>query len=63
MEIMDQMVSASQSDQTGRGMVQTTLYELIEALNQEVHPEEDWIVADAVMDLFRSGRARFLSLN
>ena len=63
METLDQMVRTSKPDQTERGMVQTTLYELIEALNQEVHPEEDWIVADAVMDLFKSGRARFLSLN
>jgi hypothetical protein len=60
METMDQMVGASKPDQTEGGMVLTTLYELIEVLNQEVHPEEDWIVTDAVMDLFKSGRARFL---
>ena len=63
MELMNQMVSANKPDQKELPIVQTTLYELIGALNQEVQPEEDWIVTDVVLDLFESGQAKFLSLN
>lgn len=41
--------------------VQTTLYELIAAMNEDVLPEEDWVVTDAVLELFESGRVRFLA--
>jgi len=38
----------------------TTLYEVIAALNEQVGPEEDDTVTDAVMHLCRSGRLRLL---
>lgn len=51
--------------QNGRGIIslQTTLYDLIAAINEEIMPEEDWAVTDAVLELFETGRARFLSAN
>jgi len=41
--------------------VRTTLYELIAEINEDILPEEDWVVTDAVLDLFETGRARFLA--
>jgi hypothetical protein len=41
--------------------VETTLYELIAAINEDVLPEEDWVVTDAILELFESGRAKFLT--
>ena len=38
----------------------TTLYELIKAFSEEVGPGEDWLVAEAVLDLLGNGRIRFL---
>lgn len=38
----------------------TTLYELIEALQNEVGPEHDDLIVAIVVDLFRSQRIRFL---
>jgi hypothetical protein len=42
-------------------IIRTTLYDLIEAMNSQVPPEEDALVVAAVVDLFKSGRARFVS--
>jgi hypothetical protein len=42
-------------------IIKTTLYDLIEAINNEVPPEEEALVVAAVIDLFKSGRVRFLS--
>jgi hypothetical protein len=61
METMNQMACKSRPDQASRCPVHTTLYGLIEVLNQEVQPDEDWIVTVAVLDLFESGRAKFMS--
>jgi hypothetical protein len=41
--------------------VKTTLYDLIEAINSEVSPEEEALVIATVMALLKSGRVRFLS--
>ena len=35
-------------------IITTTLYDLIEAINSEVSPEEDALVIATVMDLFKS---------
>ena len=40
-------------------IITTTLYDLIEAINSEVSPEEDALVIATVMAL-QSGRVRFL---
>jgi transposase-like protein len=39
----------------------TTLGELIEAINEEVEPEEDYLVSKAVTHLIAAGRIRFLN--
>ena len=44
------------------GIIKTTLYDLIEAINSEVSPEEDALVIATVMDLLKSGRVRFLDV-
>jgi hypothetical protein len=38
----------------------TSLYELIEAVQKAVGPENDELVVSIVMDLLRSGRIKFL---
>jgi hypothetical protein len=42
-------------------IIKTTLYELIEAISEEVEPAEDQLVTDVVLDLFDSGRIRCLN--
>jgi hypothetical protein len=44
------------------GIIKTTLYDLLEAINSEVSPEEDALVIATVMDLFKSGRVRFIGI-
>jgi hypothetical protein len=41
--------------------IRTTLYDLIEAINAEVEPEEESLVVATVMDLLESGRITFLT--
>jgi hypothetical protein len=40
-------------------IIQTTLYDLIEAVNETVKPNEDRFVTEAVMDLLIAGKAEF----
>ena len=40
--------------------IRTTLYELIEAICEEVPPEEDWVVNEVVLHLLRTGQIRFV---
>jgi hypothetical protein len=37
----------------------TTLYELIEAISDQVQPEEDLLVVEAVLDLIDTGQIKF----
>ena len=39
----------------------TTLRELIEAINEEVPPEKDHLVAQIVLDLLDTGRIKFIN--
>jgi hypothetical protein len=41
--------------------VTTSLYELVEAVQNQVGPEDDELVVATVMHLLRAGRATFLS--
>ncbi|MBL7176826.1 MAG: hypothetical protein ISS66_13470 [Desulfobacteraceae bacterium] len=41
--------------------IQTTLYELIEALNEELEPEEDWLVNAIVLDMLSNWQIRLLN--
>ena len=38
--------------------VKTTLYDLIEAISDQVQPEQDWLVVEAVLDLIDTGRVK-----
>ena len=61
--MMDQTFNAGMQAGAELNSVQTTLYELIAAINADVLPEEDWIVTDAVLELFETGQAKFISAN
>lgn len=39
--------------------IRTTLYELIEAICEEVPPEEDWVVNEVVLHLLKTGQIKF----
>jgi len=39
--------------------IKTTLYELIEAIDEEVEPGEEWLVAKTVLHLLNTGQAIF----
>jgi len=41
-------------------IVQTNLYDLIEAIHDEVELDEDWLVTEIVFDLIDSGNMKFL---
>lgn len=40
--------------------IRTTLYELIEAICEEVPPEEDWVVNEVVLHLLKTGQIKFV---
>ena len=40
-------------------IIQTTFYELIAAINNEVEPEENWLVTEIVLDLIDTGKIKF----
>jgi hypothetical protein len=62
MKIMDQTLIAGMQAGAKLNTVQTTLYELIAAVNEDVLPEEDWMVTSAVLKLFDKGQAKFLAV-
>lgn len=41
--------------------ITTTLYDLFEAIQSEVGPEDDALVTATVMDLLASGRVKFVN--
>ena len=41
--------------------INSTLYELIEAINEEVKPEDDKLVSEIVSDLYNRGVMKFLN--
>ena len=41
--------------------INSTLYELIEAINEEVKPENDKLVSEIVSDLYERGVMNFLN--
>ena len=43
----------------GHTRIQTTLYDLIEAVNETVKPNDDQFVTEIVMDLLITGHAKF----
>jgi hypothetical protein len=45
----------------GTTTIKTSLYELIEAISEEVKPGEDELVAETVLHLFETGQAKFIN--
>ena len=58
MELTDRFAFAEGSVHAVGGIVNTTLYELIEAINEELEPEDDWLVTDTVLDLIETGKIK-----
>jgi hypothetical protein len=63
MEIIDQLFQMGHQSQLEVEYRHTCLFDLIAALQEELYPSEDWIIADIMMHLFESGRIKFLSVN
>jgi predicted DNA-binding protein len=60
MEPETQYFSAVESRSLSSRTIRTTLYNLVEAINEELEPGEDWMISAALVDLVRTGRLRFL---
>ena len=43
--------------------IQTSLFDLMAALQDEVYRFEEWIILEAVLDLFETGQAKFIETN
>jgi hypothetical protein len=52
--------AATQRDPVETTTMYTTLYDLVEALQRQVGPDEDHLVVATVMHLLHSGRVTFL---
>lgn len=52
--------TAAPAASSDRVKITTTLYDLVEALNTEVDPEDDALVTAAVVHLINANRARFV---
>ena len=63
MEILSQTFNSGRQGSKQLNIVHTTLYDLIAAINEDVLPKEDWVVTNAVLDLFKTGQAKFLAAN
>jgi hypothetical protein len=57
MNIVEEYAPAIEGKRT---TIQTTLYDLIAAMQATVEPSEDALVVDTVVHLLRTGRIRFL---
>ena len=54
------VVHAGPDEETEHRAIRTTLYDLIEAIHDEVAPEEEGLVIATMMHLLSTGRIRFL---
>ncbi len=59
MQAMAQTFQTVEPAHSGLTTVKSTLYELIEAISEEVQPGEDRFVAEAVLDLIDTGQITF----
>jgi hypothetical protein len=57
---MDTMFETKKGAKSEPTLVTTTLYDLIEAMQDDASPEADDFVVTAVMELLRTGRVVFL---
>ena len=60
MEALAHDLYTKETIHTELSVIETTWSDLIRAINEEVEPEEDWLVAEVVLDLINKGRIRFL---
>ena len=60
MEVTAQNFYTTESTHPGLKTIKTNLYELIEAIDEEREPGEEWLVARSVLHLLDAGKARFL---
>jgi len=63
MDIMDPLFQMAHQRQLEGEYRQTSLLDLILALQEEVHPSEDWIVTDIILHMFEIGQVKFLQVN
>jgi hypothetical protein len=61
MEAAIQIQRGEEPAYQGFNTIQTTLYELIEAISEELEPEEDWLVTAIVLDMISQRQIRFLN--
>ena len=59
MEAIAQSFSAAEPEHSGSTTIETTLYELIGAINEQVQPGEDRLVVETVLDLIDTGQITF----
>ena len=59
MHLIHEAAQAVQPEHLPATVKTTTLYHLIEAVSEEVNPGEEGLVADVVLHLFTTGRAKF----
>lgn len=59
MEAMIQSIFKSEHQNLEQRSSMTTLYELLEVIEEEIKPDEDWMVSEIVLNLFNSGKIRF----
>ena len=59
MEAVAQSFFPAEPDNSESTTIETTLYELIEAINDQVQPGEDRLVVETVLDLIESGQITF----
>ena len=60
MEATSQYLDTLKTKHSKLTHINTTLYELIEAISDEVQPEEDKLVSETVLHLLNSNRIRYL---
>lgn len=63
MEMMALDFNSTRQPDTESAVIQTTLFDLIEAISEEVQPGEDRLIANTVVHILESCKARFLSQN
>ena len=54
------IVETMSSDQRPEKTIETTLYDLIAALSDELEPEEEELILPILIDLMNSGRLQFI---
>ena len=59
MQAMAQIFHTVEQAHPGLTTAKTTLYQLIEAISEEVQPGEDRLVVEAVLDLIDTGQITF----